>query len=314
MFADTKVDTEGIDDTIVVAVIEQLEKTGNRPHLLRELATVLSSTIPIVESSASPTAIISSRITTYLRRNWTALSRCPLAKTVVGKNPKRIYIYLTTMPHQPIPDVGSSGAVPRIISPSLSSAASSAEGDDAHSRNVRSPSPELDFSTPDEEGIDQFGSYRSHTSTAVNMTHSRRAQSPPLETEEQEFSQTVISLQQQRQSQEQERQKIPSTSPSQSPDVTMDDVPSSVEESEESAALNNSETAAALFGQDHVSGFKPFAPSSPALKSVISIEMPTSMHRFGEGKMTMDDQDWSWAMQSPENVGLDELDDLLGDY
>lgn len=45
----TKVDTQGIDDEIVVGVIDQLEKTGNRPHLLKELATVLSPTIPIVE-------------------------------------------------------------------------------------------------------------------------------------------------------------------------------------------------------------------------------------------------------------------------
>lgn len=40
----SKVDTEGISDDIVVAVIEQLEKTGNRPHLIKELATVLSAT------------------------------------------------------------------------------------------------------------------------------------------------------------------------------------------------------------------------------------------------------------------------------
>ena len=45
----TKIDTQGIDDDIVVGVIEQLEKTGNRPHLLKELAMVLSPTIPIVE-------------------------------------------------------------------------------------------------------------------------------------------------------------------------------------------------------------------------------------------------------------------------
>lgn len=37
-----KVDTNGINDDIVVCVIEQLEKTGNRPHLIKELATVLS--------------------------------------------------------------------------------------------------------------------------------------------------------------------------------------------------------------------------------------------------------------------------------
>src|SRR5271155_2587916 len=40
----SKVDTDGINDDIVIAVIEQLEKTGNRPHLIRELATVLAAT------------------------------------------------------------------------------------------------------------------------------------------------------------------------------------------------------------------------------------------------------------------------------
>ncbi len=39
-----KVDTEGIHDDIVIGVIEQLEKTGNRPHLMKELAAVLSTT------------------------------------------------------------------------------------------------------------------------------------------------------------------------------------------------------------------------------------------------------------------------------
>lgn len=39
---DVKVDIDGINDSIVVCVIEQLEKTGNRPHLIKELATVLS--------------------------------------------------------------------------------------------------------------------------------------------------------------------------------------------------------------------------------------------------------------------------------
>jgi hypothetical protein len=49
-----KIDTQGIDDEIVVGVIEQLEKTGNRPHLLKELALVLSPTIPIVERYVPP--------------------------------------------------------------------------------------------------------------------------------------------------------------------------------------------------------------------------------------------------------------------
>lgn len=43
-----KTSTEGIDDDIVVGVIEQLEKTGNRPHLLKELAAVLAGTLSAV--------------------------------------------------------------------------------------------------------------------------------------------------------------------------------------------------------------------------------------------------------------------------
>ena len=39
-----KVDTDGINDDIVIAVIEQLEKTGNRPHLIKDLAAILAST------------------------------------------------------------------------------------------------------------------------------------------------------------------------------------------------------------------------------------------------------------------------------
>lgn len=41
---DAKIDTEGINDDIVTGVIEQLEKTGNRPHLIKELAAVLGAT------------------------------------------------------------------------------------------------------------------------------------------------------------------------------------------------------------------------------------------------------------------------------
>ena len=38
------IDFEGINDDIVSGVVEQLEKTGNRPHLIKELAAVLSRT------------------------------------------------------------------------------------------------------------------------------------------------------------------------------------------------------------------------------------------------------------------------------
>jgi HSP20 family molecular chaperone IbpA len=43
------IDMEGINDEIVEAVIIQLQSTGNRPHLVKELATVLMQQLKIVQ-------------------------------------------------------------------------------------------------------------------------------------------------------------------------------------------------------------------------------------------------------------------------
>jgi len=97
----------------------------------------------------------------------------------------------------------------------------------------------------------------------------------------------------------------------------MDDILGPVEETEESAARKNSETAAALFGQmNHVSSFgTEFAPSSPIMKPTLSIEMPPPLFKPGEVKVEDEEMGWHWSeMKSPENVELDELDDLLGGY
>jgi hypothetical protein len=327
-----KVDTQGIDDEIVVGVIEQLEKTGNRPHLLKELALVLSPTIPIVEryapprrpacvthadvflSSANPAAIISSRLATYLKRNWTALSRCPLDKKLVGTHPKRIYYFLSTCPHQPIPtDAGNATAAARIITPSLSSAASEEEDLDARSRGRMSPSPELDLSDYDENSVDPF-SNQSHPPTTANIANNRRAQSPPLEKDEREFTQTASFLQQRRKSQEAEHRERSmsaslSTESTQSSDVAMEEVLLTIEETEESAAQKNSEIASALFG--HMDASSAF-PSSPALKPVLHIEMPPPSFKPHSAKLDIDDLDWT--MKSPENIELEELDVLFGEY
>lgn len=44
-----EIDMEGINDDIVEAVIVLLQKTGNRPHLVKELAAILSQSVKIVE-------------------------------------------------------------------------------------------------------------------------------------------------------------------------------------------------------------------------------------------------------------------------
>jgi hypothetical protein len=263
-------------------------------------------------SSANPAAIISSRLATYLKRNWTALSRCPLDKKLVGTHPKRVYYFLSTCPHQPIPvDAGNVPAAARIITPSLSSAASEEEDLDARSRGRMSPSPELDLSDYDENSVDSFSS-QSHPPTTANIANNRRAQSPPLEKDEREFTLTASFLQQQRRSQEAERQRSASLSIEPTPkcDVIMEEVHMSVEETEESAARKNSEIAVALFGQ--VEAATSFAHSSPALKPVLHIEMPPPAIKTTT--VTFDLEDLDWAMKSPETVNVDELDELFGEY
>lgn len=44
-----KVDLEGINDDIVAAVIEQLQSTANRPHLIKDLAIVLALQLTSVQ-------------------------------------------------------------------------------------------------------------------------------------------------------------------------------------------------------------------------------------------------------------------------
>jgi predicted metal-dependent RNase len=48
-----KIDTEGINDDVVVATIKLLEETGNRPLMLKELAAVLCTQLAVVERYVS---------------------------------------------------------------------------------------------------------------------------------------------------------------------------------------------------------------------------------------------------------------------
>ncbi len=182
----------------------------------------------LVSSSANPQAIISSRLNAYLKRPWTTLAPCPLAKTLIPTHPRRIYFYLTNQPHQPLPAFSSESPLPSsrraLISPSLSS-------DDDHEtrkREALSPSPEVDLSAAqlqadddggrdEDEGEDVFfdaapivgpptpaGSFGGRSSLGRDGSHSeaeamsQRAVSPPLERDEREFTRTASAMQSKR--------------------------------------------------------------------------------------------------------------------
>lgn len=349
-----KIDKEGINDDVVIAVLEQLEDTGNRPHLIKELAAVLSHSLKVVETSANPVAIISSRLTNYLRRSWTALAPCPLTKEQVAVHPRRVYYFLTTRPRQDIPEytdaIASIPANGRVISPSVSIGPEDDEeleeiaepirvehDDDMRERDAMSPELELD----DFEMADNFKIFAEPDPPALCRN---RAQSPPLEYDEREFSATACSMQERKLSEEAERRLRQASESESGSDSSMHSSPApesmsysvgSVHgpETEESAALANQEAASALFGaQVHHSRLglpdSAFHFSSPLLR-------PMSMHGekhlagisprktpfvFGAGAYDtiMSDVGLSnssgWDMGSPEAVGLNELDDLLGGF
>lgn len=196
-----KIDIRSINDDIVEASVLQLQSTANRPHLIKELATVLSQKLVSVQQSANPCAIISSRLTSFMKRPcWSALNPCPLAKELETVHPRRTYFFLTTYPRPPLPDPNAVQAPqPAIVTPSVSLTDDSGSDDDARRRDL-SPSPEVDLSSPefddaDDDGampITPIGSFK-----ARHLKHSRdmRHDSPPLEKDEREFTQTADVLQ-----------------------------------------------------------------------------------------------------------------------
>lgn len=161
----------------------------------------LSHTNPLFffDSSANPAALLSSRLTTYLKRPWTALAPCPLVKELVPVHPRRVYYYLTTLPRQPLPDNSDDLIVPGVDDNRATPSVSSVDQDEEDARAWgRSPSPEVDLSSPDfdDDMNARAGASRPHHGFSANnhRHHPRRAVSPPLEGDEREFTQTASAV------------------------------------------------------------------------------------------------------------------------
>lgn len=292
-----KVDLEGINDEIVEAVIVRLEETRNRPQLVKELASVLMENVKIVQQSANPCAIISSRLSTYLKRScWSAVAPCPLAKELETVHPRRTYFFLTTCPRLPIPDPSTARG---IITPSLSSSASASEEADCDRRRELSLSPEVDLSSPEFDDMDEdvpmpgtpmgsiSGSHRS-----LSMPRNQRGDEPPLEKDEKEFTQTADGLQKRK-----ANGHLLRADPVDQ--VTIDD------------GMQHEQ----LFGEPPRTLAPSFLPhmafmTSPAMRPSLIIPMKRDMEVESWTKF---DNILDWD-RSPETIELDELDGLLDDF
>ncbi|KAK5125731.1 hypothetical protein LTR85_012005 [Meristemomyces frigidus] len=329
----SKISTEGINDAIVVETIELLQATANRPQLVRELAHVLALRLPCVEKSANPSALISSRLTAYLHRPWPTISPCPLAKDLSPVHPRRLYFYLTTTPHQPIPEVADLPPQKRVISPPASS-----EEDYSRQRTALSPSPEVDLSLPDleETGVqdppapgEPFSSRNSvaRDSRSSSLSHHRRAASPQLEHEEQDFKATANQLYEARLRRNSSMQDVnmDQEDAKAGAEIDGDSVTMSIEDMEANVAMKASDDATALFG-------RMMEFSSPVLLPHDGIRVETGIsprkaQRFDQPmehlaldlshtkETVLPDAAFAWDnLQSPEHIELAELEDMFDAY
>src|SRR3978361_2218479 len=126
-----------------------------------------------------------------MKSPWSNIAQCPLGKDLIGTHPKRLYFYLSGRPHLPFPDPEPrSSAANRIITPSLTSASATDEGEDSSRRRSElSPSPELDLMDHsadfDSANLSRTTSASSTTSTVTSIGHN----GPALERDEHEFTQ-----------------------------------------------------------------------------------------------------------------------------
>jgi hypothetical protein len=344
-----KIDTDGIKDDIVIAVIEQLEKTGNRPHLIRELATVLAATndsvagyghpfqpphrcttnaMTLLNRSANPAALLSSRLSLYLKRPWTALSPCPLAKELIPVHPRKVFFYLTTSQHQPLPENSDDIIAPSIndakrLTPSISD--HSVHDDDLAERSRLSPSPEVVFSTPELDEDLSVGpptpgesfsgrSSLSRDGTADRRMPRNRAPTPPLEADEKGFTETATAVR---------ARGMSLHEPAVQASIEIADeenkVDEPMEETPEMTRKKDQELGYELFGHAHGALGPPpqrILMHSPMMqpKLVSVVETVAKKINVASRHEDVEMSDGTWHLDSPENVELDELDGMFSGF
>lgn len=186
--------------------------------------------------------------------------------------------------------------------------------------DVTNPGTEGDFATPPTPAGSSFsgrsslardGSHGSPSSDNV-LSHNHRAASPPLEGDEKEFTQTASSMRMRGMSLDD-----PTVRPS-----TEDAQEMEIEETEEEKAKRNREAAEALFGTHHTHDAGLAGLSSPMVKPIHQmaigkeikqegedVEMKESMSILGDNGVGL-----TWDTREPEDIRIEDLDDLFGAF
>ena len=300
--------------------------------------------INVLYSSANAPALLSSRLAAYMRRNWTALSPCPIAKELIPIHPRKVFYYLTTCPRQELPssadDIlpptvvgggkGKNGSK-RIISPSLSNASQDDDDPSAvedRKRAALSPSPEIDlsldleelshnaatntstdFPTPPTPAGSSFSSARASlgregSGSDRDLDLNRRAQSPRLERDEREFTATARGMRLSGLLLE-ATQNNGSNTTNDLQTQLKSEIEMDIVETEEEKAKHSSEAAATLFAIQRARGTSTEPPL--LLSSPFSKPMDIQMPAFRKEAMRIKHE-----YQEHEDVVMDDEDTTVG--
>ena len=308
------------------------------------ICLIVDDLLIILYSSANPAALLSSRLSAYLKRPWSSTNPCPLDKELTTVHPRKVYFFLTTLPRQEIPTTSLDAFVAphsggkggrRVISPSLSNASIDEDNESAEERKrtALSPSPEVELSTEDlnfaEPGAHEdfvtpptpagsaFSTRSSlardgsaGSSSGNSLSHNHKAASPPLEGDEKEFTQTASNVRMRGMSLDNHIVR-PTTENTNDMDV---------EETEEEKAKRNHEAAEALFGSLHPQEAHLGSLSSPLVKPMRyttfntevkqedeDVEMKEPISILGDNGAGL-----TWDTREPEDIRIEDLDDLFG--
>ena len=283
----------------------------------------------LFDSSANPCALLSSRLSLYLKRPWTALAPCPLAKELIPVHPRKVFFYLTTSPYQSLPansdDIISPTAHVKRLTPSVSDPSSDQDDIDVefddHAR--MSPSPEVDLGSHALEDDLPMGpptpsdsfSGRSSLTRDGKVDHrmsQNRAPSPPLEADEKGFTETATAVRARGMSL---HEPVVEVSIEVSENQNRSEDP--VEETAEVTQRKDQELGYELFGHAHgvlSTSTQRMIESSPMIQPRHLHIMETVMKKIEPPQHDVEMAEGPWDMDSPEDVELDELDGLFSGY
>lgn len=210
-------------------------------------------------------------------------------------------------------------------------------------RATLSPSPEIDLSAHELDdallaGEDDYttpptpaGTFSGRSSLArdgsnaseeISLAHNHRAASPPLEGDEKEFTQTASNMRMRGMSLDDQsiRPSMEIANPDRETEHEIQ-----VDETEEEKARRNREVAADLFGGQHdaTQDISSAMLSSPMIRPIHEhVALPevkmeeTPSAEMKESNSILGDSGFGvgWDTREPENIGLDELDDLFGAF